>query len=138
MALERMWPEDVYVRTLPNLPGKLYAQVVRSSGARTRVHVAGTFSFDKHGELVGEGSMRTQVRAVMENIGRSLAAAGATPADVVRTKTYVVDIAAYVREGHEEWLRFFGDTLPASTAVQVAGLADPRCLVEIEAYAEVE
>src|SRR5438067_7435317 len=110
MALERMWPDDVYVRTLPTVSGKVYAQVVRSTDATTRIHVAGTFPFDVNGDIVGDGDMREQVRKVLENIGNSLAAAGATRADVVRTKTYATDIAAYVREGHPEWVRFFGET----------------------------
>ena len=138
MALERIWPDDVYVRELPNVDGKVYAQVVRSSGATRRGHVAGTFGFDRDGYLADGTGMREQTRLVMENIGRSLAAAGATPADDVRTKTYVTDIAAYVREGHPEWLAFFGDRLPASTAVQIVALADRRAVVESEAYAEIE
>jgi enamine deaminase RidA (YjgF/YER057c/UK114 family) len=138
MALERMWPEDVYVRALPNVAGKVYTQVVRSAGAKTRVHVAGTFGFDRDGQFEDGMGMREQTRRVMENIGRSLAVAGATPADVVRTKTYVTDIEAYVREGHQEWMAFFGDTQPVSTAVQIVALADPRAVVEIEAYAEID
>ena len=82
--------------------------------------------------------MREQVRGVMDNIGKSLAAVGGTPADVVRTKSYVTDIQAYIQEGQQEWLDFFGDTRPASTLVQVVALADERCLVEIEAYAELD
>src|SRR5437763_14990609 len=113
MTVERMWPDDVYVRTLPSVSGKVYAQVVRSAGRTTRIHVAGTFPFDVNGDIVGEGDMREQVRQVMENIRNSLAAAGATPADVVRTKTYATDIGAYVRDGIQEWVGFFGDTPPA-------------------------
>ena len=71
-------------------------------------------------------------------IGKSLAAVGAQRSDVVRTKTYVTDMAAYLREGHQEYLSFFGDKLPVSTTVGVTVLADTRCLVEIEAYAETE
>jgi hypothetical protein len=37
--------------------------------------------------LVGEGSMRLHVRAVLDAIGKSLAAADAQRSDVVRTKT---------------------------------------------------
>jgi enamine deaminase RidA (YjgF/YER057c/UK114 family) len=47
-------------------------------------------------------------------------------------------MAAYLREGHQEYLSFFGDKPPVSTTVGVTVLADPRCLVEIEAYAETE
>jgi len=138
MVLARVWPEDVYVRQIPGFPGKLYTQVIKATGTRVAVHVAGTLPFDKDNQLIGEGSMRLQVRAVLDAIGKSLAAVGAQPSDVVRTKTYVTDMAAYLREGHREYLDFFGDKLPVSTTVGVTVLADARCLVEIEAYAETE
>ena len=138
MVLARVWPEDVYVRQIPGFPGKLYTQVIKATGTRVAVHVAGTLPFDKDNQLIGEGSMRLQVRATLDAIGKSLAAVGARPSDVVRTKTYVTDMAAYLREGHREYLDFFGDKLPVSTTVGVTVLADARCLVEIEAYAETE
>ena len=137
MAIERIWPKDVYVR-VTHLPQKAYAQVVKATNTRVSIHVAGTLPFDKDQYLVGEGSMQLQVRAVLDMIGKSLAAAGAKPSDVVRTKTYVTDIDAYKREGHQEYLSFFGETVPASTTVCVTALADRRCMVEIEAYAELE
>ena len=137
MVLERVWPEDVYVRQVPTLAGKLYTQVIKATGTRVSIHVAGTLPFDKDNNLVGEGSMRLQVRAVLDAIGKSLAAVGAQRSDVVRTKTYVTDMPAYLREGHQEYLSFF-DKLPVSTTVGVTVLADSRCLVEIEAYAETE
>jgi enamine deaminase RidA (YjgF/YER057c/UK114 family) len=93
--------------------------------------------FDKDNNLVGEGSMRLQVRAVLDAIGKSLVAVGAQRSDVVRTKTYVTDMPVYLREGHQEYLSFF-DKLPVSTTVGVTVLADSRCLVEIEAYAETQ
>jgi enamine deaminase RidA (YjgF/YER057c/UK114 family) len=138
MALERVWPKDVYVREVPNLIGKLYTQVIKATGTRVSIHVAGTLSFDKDNNLVGEGSMQLQVRAVLDAIGKSLAAVSAQRSDVVRTKTYVTDMVAYLRERHQEYLSFFGDKPPVSTTVGVTVLADPRCLVEIEAYAETE
>ena len=138
MALERVWPEDVYVRQIPEFSGKLYTQVIKASGARVAIHVAGTLPFDKDNQLIGDGSMRLQVRAVLDAIGKSLASVGARPSDVVRTKTYVTDMTAYLREGHREYLGFFGDKLPVSTTVGITELADGRCLVEIEAYAEIE
>jgi hypothetical protein len=58
MALERVWPKDVYVREVPNLIGKLYTQVIKATGTRVSIHVAGTLPFDKNNNLVGEGSMQ--------------------------------------------------------------------------------
>jgi enamine deaminase RidA (YjgF/YER057c/UK114 family) len=97
MALKRVWPKDVYVRQVPTLAGKLYTQVIKAIGTRVSINVAGTLPFDKDNNLVGEGSMRLQVRAVLDAIGKSLAAVGAQRSDVVRTKTYVTDMGAYLR-----------------------------------------
>lgn len=138
MAIERIWPKDVYVRQVAQLKGKLYAQVVVATGTKRSVHVAGTLPFDKDNNFVGEGSMRRQVIATLDMIDKSLLAVGAKRTDVVRTKTYVTDMAAYLREGHQEYLNFFGESVPASTTVGVTVLADPRAWIEIEAYAELE
>jgi hypothetical protein len=63
MALERVWPKDVYVRQVSTLAGKLYTQVIKATGTRVSIRVAGTLPFDKDNNLVGQGSMRLQVRA---------------------------------------------------------------------------
>src|SRR4051794_5479755 len=110
MTLERLWPEDVYKRTLPGIDRPVYAQVVVAQPGKRSISIAGTFPADTEFNIIGEGSMREQVKATLENIARSVEAAGGTRADIVRTKTYVTDIEAYVKEGHEEWMNFFGDT----------------------------
>ena len=132
MTLERMNPSDVYQ------PYKnYYTQVIRATGT-TQVHVAGTLALNTAGELVGEGDLVTQVRVTMENIGKSLAAAGAKPADVVRIKIFTLDVDKYRSEGHPEVLKFFNGDLPVSTLLGVTRLADPRFLVEIEVTAIVD
>ena len=77
-----------------------------------------------------------QARRCLEIIGAALREAGATTADVVRTRTYLVDRGDWEAVGrvHGE---VFGSTRPASTMVVVAGLLDPRWRVEIEAEAVV-
>jgi enamine deaminase RidA (YjgF/YER057c/UK114 family) len=101
---------------------------------------AETFSFTiRQPRLVssaeGPGGCQPRVRAVLDVIGRSLAAVGAQRSDAVCTKTYVTNIAVRPREGHQEYLGFFGDRLPVSTTVGLTMLADSRYLVQIEAYA---
>lgn len=77
-----------------------------------------------------------QAKRCFEIIGTALEAAGATFADVVRTRMYLTTIEAFdgVSRAHGE---VFGAIRPASTAVIVSGLLDPRWLVEIEAQALV-
>src|SRR5260370_16525619 len=98
MTLERVWPKDVYVRQVPNLIGKLYTQVIKATGTRVSVHVAGTLPFNKDNNLVGEGSMQLQVRAVLCAIAKSLAAVAAQRSDLVPTKPYVPHIAPHPPE----------------------------------------
>jgi enamine deaminase RidA (YjgF/YER057c/UK114 family) len=79
----------------------------------------------------------TQARRCMDIIAAALAAAGATLADVVRTRMYVTSAgdAEAVGAVHGE---LFGQIRPAATMVVVAGLLDPRWKVEIEADALIE
>jgi enamine deaminase RidA (YjgF/YER057c/UK114 family) len=78
-----------------------------------------------------------QARRCLEIVVAALHEAGAAPADVVRTRIYLVDAAAAeaVAAVHAE---FFGPAPPAATCVVVAGLLDPRWQVEIEAEAIVD
>jgi enamine deaminase RidA (YjgF/YER057c/UK114 family) len=78
-----------------------------------------------------------QARRCLEIIGSALDEAGASLADVVRTRVYLVDGADFdaVGRAHGE---AFGDVRPVNTTVIVAGLLDPRWKVEIEAEAVVD
>ena len=75
-----------------------------------------------------------QARRCLEIILAALAEAGATAADVVRTRTFLVDLADAGPVGavHGE---VFGTIRPASTMLAVSALLDPRWKVEIEAEA---
>ena len=137
MAVERKWPDGIYVRELPSVKGKIYSQVTCASPGGRTIHVAGTLPFDANQELIGEGDVAAQTGAILEHIRRSLAVFGATPADVVRTKTYVIDMDDFLAKGLPVWVDFFGGEPPVLTTVGTTALADSRALVEIEAYAEI-
>ena len=66
----------------------------------------------------------------------ALKAAGASPEQVVRTRMYVTDITSQAEIGraHQEML---GHVRPVATMVEVAQLADPAHLVEVELEAYV-
>jgi enamine deaminase RidA (YjgF/YER057c/UK114 family) len=78
-----------------------------------------------------------QARDALQRIEIALQGAGATLADVVRTRIYVTDISQW-REVGEVHAEVFGDICPASTMVEVSALIAPEFLVEIEADAYLE
>jgi enamine deaminase RidA (YjgF/YER057c/UK114 family) len=106
-----------------------YSRAVRVGNV---VEVAGTTAQD--GEAVTGHDEYEQTKRVLEKIAAALHEAGATLADVVRTRMFVTDIAQWeaVGRAHGE---VFGEIRPVTTMVQVAALIDPRLLVEIEATA---
>ncbi len=75
-----------------------------------------------------------QARRCLEIIATALREAGASPADVVRTRMFLTDAgdADAVGRAHSE---MFAATPPAATMVVVKALLDARWKVEIEAEA---
>jgi len=108
-----------------------YSRAVRVGN---EVHVSGTTAIDDHGLLVGPGDPRAQTHRILTIIQKALEDAGASMADVVRTRIYVTDITQWEEIGRAHG-EFFGDIRPASTMVGVKALIDPDMLVEIEATA---
>ena len=105
-----------------------YSRAVRIGN---HIWVAGTTATDENGNVVGVGDAAVQTRYALQKIGRALECAGATFADVVRTRMFVTDISQWEIIGriHGE---IFGSIRPASTMVEVAKLVDPQHLIEIE------
>jgi 2-aminomuconate deaminase len=78
--------------------------------------------------------IRTQTRAVFENVRDILASAGAVLADVVEVSSYLVSMADFA--GYNEvYSEFFGYEGPARTTVAVAQLPHPQLLIEIKVVA---
>jgi len=82
--------------------------------------------------------MEGQARAALENLRKSLAAVGASFADVVTADRFLTDINGQDAL-NKVWAEYFGDAKPATTTVQVVRLAtDARCLIEINAIAVID
>lgn len=110
-----------------------YSRAVRVGN---RILVSGTTATDGRGRMVAPGDAAAQAVFVLDKIAASLAALGGTIADVVRTRIYLKDAAdcEAVSRVHGRW---FGETRPANTLIEVSRLiGDYR--VEIEAEAIVD
>ena len=135
MSIERRWPQGVYVRELPTVEGKIYTQVIESQQQR-RIHVAGTLPFNQKQEMSGD--MALQTSACSRTSGCHSRSSAPRPPTSCAPRLMPPIWASYLEHGQPKWVEFFACNPPTSTAVGVTELADPRALVEIEAYAEID
>ena len=105
-----------------------YSRVVVTG---THAWVAGCTSV-VDGELAHEGDAEAQARVAFGNAVAALEQAGFSIADVVRTRMYVVDVAAHADAVASVHGEVFADVRPATALIGVAGLLDGRMLVEVE------
>ncbi len=108
-----------------------YSRAVRVG---ERILVAGTAPQWPDGTV--DPDPAAQARRCFQIIAEALEQAGASFADVVRTRVYLVAASDFEHIGpvHGE---VFGDVRPANTTVVVAALLDPAWKVEIEVEAIV-
>jgi len=133
MTITRINPGTLY-----DALGYGFSHASLQDGGRT-LHLAGQVAWDKQCNVIGGADLALQTRQALANLKAVLAAAGATPADVVRLRTYVVDhspdkLGPVLSEIHA----FYEGATPApNTFIGVQSLALPDFLVEIEATAAV-
>jgi enamine deaminase RidA (YjgF/YER057c/UK114 family) len=110
-----------------------YSRAVRVGDV---IYVSGTTATDAKGDIVGPGNPYKQTKQALENIAVALDRAGASMADVVRTRLYVTRIAEWEQIGRAHG-EFFGAIRPTTAMIEVSRLVGPDMLIEIEAEAVV-
>ena len=120
--------------TIPKSSG--YTQVVEVTGGRT-IFISGQVALDAEGNLVGEGDFRAQAEQVFENLAAALESVGGGFEHVVKMNHFMTDMSQLntLREVRSRYLS--ADNPPASTAVEITGLAHEKFLIEIEAVAVI-
>ena len=98
------------------------------------IEVSGTVASDETGSVVGKDDPYLQTKYILQKIEKALVQAGASLADVVRTRMFVTDISKF-----EEYAKAHGEAFqtikPCTSMIEVKGLVSPDYLIEIEATA---
>ncbi len=114
-------------------PGSRYshAALVEGGGGR-RLVISGQVGLTPDGHLDHDGE--AQIGQALANLGAILSAHGMGPRNVAKVTVFLTDreMVPLWREARDA---FFAGHAPASTLLLVAGLADSRFLVEVEAEA---
>jgi enamine deaminase RidA (YjgF/YER057c/UK114 family) len=120
---ETLMTRSNYPGTSPSDPMIGFSRAVRIGDA---IHVSGTGPVG-----ADEADAATQTRKILSLVQPILAQAGATFADVVRTRIYLTHAEDWEAVGrvHGE---VFRDIRPAATMLVVAALLNPNWRVEIE------
>lgn len=132
VTIERIRPEFLW-----NKPH--FTNLITSEGGKT-VHLSGLVAGTIEGELVGPGDLAVQMAYVYDTIGQSLELVGATPADVVRQRIFIVGLKPDQRPIiMKAMMDFFGgDQSATSTCVGVDALLLEGALVEIDVTAVID
>jgi 2-iminobutanoate/2-iminopropanoate deaminase len=128
-TIEKLCASGVY-----DPPG--YSQLVKVTGARALLFLAGQVPYDPQGRAAHRGDFMAQARNVFGAVKAHVEAAGGTFADVVKITTYVTDVR-YRMDFRTVRDEFFGQRGPASTMVEVRSLSHPDYMIEVEAIAVI-
>ena len=123
---------DISRKNYPELPapGAPHFQSVRVGNM---LFLSGATARDTEAEY---GDMAAQTDAILKRIQHIMEAEGGSLENVVKITSFVTEITSDAGAAtHDVRVKYFGENLPASTRVQVAGLVAPHLKIEIEAIA---
>lgn len=104
-----------------------YSYAIRSGDT---VFLSGLVPRNGRDNSVVTGDMKTQTKAVMDNAGELLAAAGMSHANIVSGRVYLPDTTDF-QQMNEVYRSYFTSVPPPARATVRAGLAGPQYAVEM-------
>ncbi|WP_033355381.1 RidA family protein [Kitasatospora aureofaciens] len=121
------------VRQIVSSGSPLEPQIGFSRAIRKGSHiaVAGTAPIGDDGTTVGHGDVYAQTVRCLDIAEAALKEAGASSADVVRTRIMLTDVSRWEEAARAHGERF-ASVRPACTFVEVSRFIDPDWLVEVE------
>ena len=118
----------------PQFPAPI-APYSAATRAGDTVYVSGVLALGEGGTVLHVGDAEAQTRHVLETIKTTLAAAGATLADVAFNHIFLRDFADYAAM-NTVYAEYFPGAKPARYCIR-ADLVKPECLVEIASVAHL-
>ena len=103
-------------------------------GGSSTLYLTGQLAVDPEGNVVAPFDAAAQTEYVFGLIGSILRAAGMDFGDVVKVQTFLTHMPDFEKFSAVR-NRFFADSRPVSTLLEVKGLAREGCCVEIEVTA---
>jgi enamine deaminase RidA (YjgF/YER057c/UK114 family) len=113
-------------------PAPSYSHAALVEGTGRRLVISGQVGLAPDGSLGRDGP--AQIAQALANLKAILEAHGMAPRNIVKNTIFLTD-RTLIADWRSARNAFFGEHRPASTLLLVAGLADPRFVVEVEAEA---
>lgn len=110
------------------------------AGRGETLYVAGQIGWNAQARFETD-DLGAQFAQALDNVIAVVREAGGSPTDIAKMTIYVTDLPAYRaarRAIGAAWRERLGQHFPAMALLCVAGLLEPRALVEIEATAILE
>jgi len=101
------------------------------------IYLSGQVARDKDGKVCHKRDFLGQIEMVFANIKDVLETAGASMQDIVKMTCFCRNLWDLTKM-MPIYKKYFGDHIPAMTAVEVVQLWDPHFLIEVEAIAVVD
>jgi 2-iminobutanoate/2-iminopropanoate deaminase len=117
----------------PTLVGGVRMPLSKAVRAGDFIFVAGQIAFESSGR-VADGPIETQTRLVLDSIKATLAEAGLSMADIVKTTVWLSDPRDFGRF-NAVYAEYFPTDPPARSAVRADLLLDVKIEIEAVAYA---